>query len=138
MGAGGIGANVYMGYASYSGSTGQHAGNGEGELLIEPNLIVFGGGGGCCLTQSTIGIMVDGGSGAPGGGGGGLGVHSSEAFYGRAGTGGMLGGGGGAAHYCFGGDGGNAAGGGGSGYGDNSYCGRGGAGLVIIQYRGVF
>ena len=138
LGAGGSGATVHYHYASYGGGTAEQAQTGAGSAVITPNQILFGGGGGGGghqYTQSTYSILANGANGGPGAGGGGLAVQATTAYYASAGNGGTLGGGGGAAHYCYGGHGGNGGGGGGNGYGGNHFCGKGGDGLVIIQYR---
>ena len=80
----------------------------------------------------------DGGHSGPGGGGGGVAQANGHGDYGfRAGNGGSLGGGGASCANLYAGDGGNAGGGGGCGYGPgaNTGFGKGGPGLVIIQYR---
>ena len=92
----------------------------------------FGGGGGFTVENSTN--IVVGGYGGYGGGGG-IGHNTSSSNYGYGGDGGSGGGGGRGIGYSTdasrGGDGGYGGGGGASG---NSKYGKGGAGLVIIEW----
>jgi hypothetical protein len=135
LGPGGQPATRVTGYSGHAYGEGL-AGNGEGSMVLEPNMILLGGGGGagCAGHVSHNGIP---GNGGPGGGGGGLAAFGGgNAVAGTGGAGGWLGGGGGACQYGCGGIGGNGGGGGAGGYGHNPgpRHSRGGDGLIIIQY----
>ena len=139
FGAGSNANSNSMNYTSYSGSTPEALETPLGEPIIDANNIYFGGGsgsGGCFYVFSTYHLEGKATPGAPGAGGGGAGKSSTYNYIQDGGNGGTLGGGGGSSAYCNGGEGGNAGGGGGSyvkRY-NNNLPGKGGDGLVIVQY----
>jgi len=141
FGPGSCSGTTYVCYVTYGGSAGRNPSRAGGDFLLSPNEIYLGGGGGTAGQYNDLPssprAMHNGSPGGPGGGGGGTGKYTTTGFYGCAGDGGLLGGGGGCSDYASPGKGGNAGGGGSAGYymnGDPTQPGRGGDGLVVIQY----